>query len=135
MSKNDDRILALTSAINKKKEELAQKSVRFNPVTNCSLEFREKRYNINTLTESQCEYMMIELTALQMAAEKIGIPLELSGYLVADWIADLSARRDILKIKDEERKLKVMENQLNLLLSEDKKTELAIEEIAQSLGI
>lgn len=135
MSKNDDRILTLTSAINKKKEELAQKSVRFNPVTNCSLEFREKRYNINTLTESQCGYMMIELTALQMAAEKIGIPLELSGYPVADWIADLSARRDILKIKDEERKLKAMENQLNLLLSEDKKTELAIEEIAQSLGI
>lgn len=135
MNKNDDRILSLTSAINKKKEELSQKSIRFNPITNCSLEFREKRYNINTLNESQCEYMMIELTALQMASEKIGIVLELSGYSVVDWIADLSARRDILRIKNEERKLKTMESQLNLLLSEDKKTELAIEEIAQSLGI
>lgn len=135
MSKNDERILSLTSAIAKKKEELAKQSTRFNPCTNCSLDFRGQHYNVNTLNEEQCEYMAVELMALQMASESLNVVLKLSGYSVADWIIDLSARRDILRLKSEERKLKAMEEQLNLLLSEDKKKELAIEEIAQSLGI
>lgn len=135
MSKNDERILSLTSAIAKKKEELAKQSTRFNPCTNCSLDFRGQHYNINTLNEEQCEYIMVELMSLKMAADNLDVTLKLSGYPVFDWIMDLRVRHDILKLKSEERKLKAMEEQLNLLLSEDKKKELAIEEIAQSLGI
>lgn len=135
MNSNDEKIIALKEKINKKKEELAKSSGRFMPITNCSIEFRGTRYNINTFNSDQCVNMMAEINALRMSAENLGVTLEISGYNVEDWISDIKNKLAVLSIKNEEKKLKQMEMQLEKLLSEDKKTELEIERIAQSLGI
>lgn len=135
MNSNDEKIIALKEKINKKKEELSKSSGRFMPTTNCSIEFRGARYNINTFNSDQCVNMMVELNALRMSAENLGVTLEISGYNVEDWISDIKNKLAVLSIKNEEKKLKQMEAQLEKLLSEDKKTELEIERIAQSLGI
>lgn len=135
MNSNDEKIIALKEKISKKKEELAKSNGRFVPTTNCSIEFRGTRYNINTFNFDQCVNLMVELNALHMSAENLGVTLEISGYDVKDWISDLKNKCAVLSIKNEEKKLKRMEMQLEKLLSEDKKTELEIEKIAQSLGI
>lgn len=135
MSKNDERILALKEKIAQKKEQISQNSVRFNPITNCSIEFRGQRYNINTLNEEQCVLMLVELKALSNAARELKVELNFSGYSVDDWMEDLESKIYVLKEKSEERQLKAMESQLEKLLSEDKKTELEIDKIAQSLGL
>lgn len=135
MSKNDERILALKTKIDQKKEELSKRTTRFSPITNCSLEFRGQRYNINTMVEEQCVCMLVELKALSNAAKELDVQLNFSGYSVGDWMEDLKSKISILKVKNEERQLKAMESQLEKLLSEDKKTELEIDKIAQSLGL
>ena len=135
MSKNDERILALKEKIDHKKEQISKNPVRFNPVTNCSIDFRGQRYNINALNEEQCVVMLVELKALSNAARELKVELNFSGYSVEDWMEDLEAKISVLKAKSEERQLKVMEAQLEKLLSEDKRTELEIDKIEQSLGL
>lgn len=135
MSKNDERILSLKEKISQKKEQISKNSVRFNPITNCTIEFRGQRYNINTLTEEQCIVMLVELKALSNAARELKVELNFSGYSVDDWMEDLESKISVLKAKSEERQLKAMEGQLEKLLSEDKKTELEIDRIAQTLGL
>ncbi|MFB0830237.1 hypothetical protein [Brevibacillus laterosporus] len=41
-----------------------------------------------------------------------------------DWIKDLKSKLDIVRRKEEEHKLKVMETKLHQLLSNEKKVEL-----------
>ncbi|GFN32439.1 hypothetical protein PCURB6_26990 [Paenibacillus curdlanolyticus] len=48
----------------------------------------------------------------------------MSGYHIEDWIADLKAKLDFLNVKEEERKLKAMEDKLDQLLSDEKKVEM-----------
>ena len=135
MSKNDERILVLKEKIDQKKEQISKSQVRFSPITNCSIEFRGQRYNINALNEEQCIIMLVELKALSNAARELKVKLNFSGYNVEDWMEDLESKISVLKAKSEERQLKAMEAQLEKLLSEDKRTELEIDKIAQSLGL
>lgn len=49
------------------------------------------------------------------------------------WIKDIKSKLSVLALKREENDLKKMESKLDKLLSEDKKTELEIDEIAALL--
>ena len=70
-----------------------------------------------------------------MAADDLGISdLELSGYSIDDWISDIKNKMEVLNVKNEIANLKRMEAKLDKLLSEDKKTELEIDDIAALLG-
>ena len=66
-----------------------------------------------------------------MSAEQLEVLDEcnISGYNVSDWITDIKSKLEIVSYKAEENKLKVMETKLHELLSNEKKTELAIDEI------
>lgn len=79
--------------------------------------------------------MLVELKALSNAARELKVELNFSGYNVDDWMEALDAKIFVLKAKSEERQLKATESQLEKLLSEDKKTELEIDKIAQTLGL
>lgn len=136
MNKNDETILILKKKIAEEKEKLKSMNSKFAPITNCSLEFRDSRYNLNTLNLSQINYLLVELTALSMAADSLEMPdFAISGFSLKEWIADLKNRKDIISIKERERKLKSDEEKLERLLSDEKKTELEISKIAESLGI
>lgn len=132
---NDQRILQLKKQIEEKKEQVG-KSTRFTPLTNCSLELEGERYNINVLSREQLISLMIRLNMYKISASDLGIimaDVEFSGYDVLNWIADIKAKIEILSRKDEERNLKAMEEKLVKLLSDGKKVELELDEIASFL--
>lgn len=58
---------------------------------------------------------------------------EISGYSVTAWIKDIKRKLEVSGLKREEADLKKMESKLDKLLSDDKKTELEIDEIANLL--
>ena len=66
---------------------------------------------------------------LKMSFDKITI----NGYYIRDWMSDILAKINVISYKEEEQKLKTMENKLLELLSSEKKTELAIDEIEKML--
>lgn len=132
---NDDKILALTSQIREKKEEVG-KAKRFSPITNCSIGLYGERYNLNALDREGCVLLMSQIGALVNAAEKLGVDEELviCGYDAIDWLADLRAKYANLTQKDKQQKLKAMEKKLERLLSAEKRTEIEISEIESLLG-
>lgn len=134
MSKNDDRILELQKQVEDKKKELASKKTRFVPITNCILEMDGMTLNLNVLSESALILLWIRLNTYRMSAADLGLhKFEISGYDLEDWITDVKARLEVIATKREENNLKAMETKLDKLLSEDKKTELELDSIAELL--
>lgn len=132
---NDQRILLLKKQIEEKKEKL-NKSQKFSPITNCSIEFEGVRHNLQVLSKEQLVILMIKLNSLRLSAKDLELDgFEISGYDVSDWITDIKAKIDILSRKDEERNLKAMEDKLTKLLSDGKKVELELNEIESILKI
>jgi hypothetical protein len=127
---NDQRILELKKQIATKKEKLG-KTKRFSPVTNCSIELDGIRHNIQVLTKDQLLLLLVKLNSYQMSTKELELDEELiiSGYSLEDWMSDIQSKIDLLSRKDEEKKLKQMEDKLVKLLSEGKKVELEIDEI------
>ena len=59
--------------------------------------------------------------------------MKISGYTIDLWISDIQQKLLDFTLKEEEKKLKSNKELLERLLSEDKKTELMLDEIAASL--
>lgn len=134
MSKNDDRILELKKQIDIKKKMLIEKKVRFTPETNCVLELDGVKYNLNVCADDALAMLMIKLNAYVMSAKDLNIPVpKISGYSINMWINDIKSKLAVSTLKREENELKKMESKLDKLLSDDKKTELEIDEIAALL--
>lgn len=134
MSKNDDRILELKKQIETKKKAIAEKNTRFIPETNCVLELNGVTSNLNVCTDKELTFLLVKLNSYLMSAENLRINnFEISGYSVDLWIKDIKNKLKVIGLKREESDLKRMENKLDKLLSEDKKTELEIDEIAELL--
>lgn len=134
MSKNDDRILELKKQVEDKKKELASKKTRFVPITNCILEMDGMTLNLNVLSERALILLWIRLNTYRMSATDLGLrKFEISGYDLEDWITDVKVRLEVIATKREENDLKAMETKLDKLLSEDKKTELELDSIAELL--
>lgn len=127
---NDEKIIKLKEQIETKRKQL-DKVTRFTPITNCSIEVDAVRQNLQVLTKEQLTMLMIRLNSYKMSAEQLEVLDEcnISGYNVSDWITDIKSKLEIVSYKAEENKLKVMETKLHELLSNEKKTELAIDEI------
>lgn len=133
MSKNDDRVLQLKEIITKKREEL--KTVKkFTPLTNCVLGLEGQMYNLNVLQLNDLQLLLVKLNMYLMSANDLGIKLEISGYNIAEWIADIKSKIEIFEYKKKETELKSLELKLDKMLSDEKKTELELDEIAALLG-
>lgn len=126
--KNDERIMSLKKQIEEKREELEKLKARFVPETNCMLELDSVRYNLHTLSDP-C-YLLLKLTSLTMAAEKLDVnpnDVVISGYPLSLWINDIKNKMKADKYKLEKNNLNNIEKQLTDLLSSDKQTELKID--------
>lgn len=135
MSKNDDRIIELKKQIETKKNILAEQRFRFVPETNCILELDGLTYNLNVCTEDTLTLLMVKLNTYVMSAKDLDIPSPIiSGYEIDLWISDIKHKLAANANKREETNLKKMETKLDKLLSDDKKTELEIDEIASLLS-
>ena len=131
MSKNDERVLQLKKLIETKKAELSTQ--RFVPITNCVLDMEDKKYNLNVLQEKELEFLMVKLNAYAMSADNLKIDLVISGYGVNEWLTDISRKLAIITDKKKRDELKALEAKLDKMLSDEKKTELELDEIAALL--
>lgn len=130
---NDERILKLKEQIKLKKEELKNQPSRFTPVTNCLIELDGLRHNINVLNNDGLTLLLVKLNMYLNSAKELELELNIDGYNVEEWMEDVKNKLSIMNRKNEERKLKVMEAKLDQLLSEEKQTELMIDEIEDLL--
>lgn len=135
MSKNDELILKLKKQIEEKEISL-DKSKRFIPITNCILDLNGLKVNINTLQKEALIGVLVQINSLAISADELGLINEynIGGYNIVSWIEDLKNKLESLKLKTKEQELKQMKNRLEQLLSEDKKVELELEQIAKILN-
>lgn len=132
MSKNDERVLQLKKVIEDKKAEL--KTVkRFTPLTNCVLDLEGQKYNLNVLQLGDLRLLLVKLNMYLISAKDLGINLEIAGYNIIEWITDIKAKTEIFEYKKKESELKALEAKLDKMLSDEKKTELELDEIAALL--
>jgi hypothetical protein len=133
-NENDKTILTLKKQIAQKKSAL-KVSERFSPITNCSIELDGIRSNIQVLTKDQLVTLLVKLNSYKMSAKELGILADyfISGFCVEDWIKDVQAKLMNVNRKVEEFRLKTLEDKLDNLLSNEKKVELELDEIASSL--
>ena len=129
MTKNDERILKLKKEIEKKKEEIEKKDVRFIPKTNCILTLDGDTYNLHVCPVEKLKFLWVKLNMYFMSAKDLSLDFSVSGFPVSDWINDIKNRLSILEVKSEKENLRKMEEQLDKLLSSDKRTELELDRI------
>lgn len=135
MSKNDDRILELKKQVENKKKEIAKKNVKFVPETNLVIEINGIKTNINVLNEKDLKSLLVILNMYRMSSADLEMnDFEISGYKVDEWMNDVRAKINMKTLKNEEAELKRLEEKLDKLLSEDKKTELELDSIAALLN-
>lgn len=130
-TKNDERVLQLKKLIEEKRSELSTQ--RFVPMTNCVLDMEDMKYNLNVLQENELRFLMIKLNAYAMSAENLKEEFVISGYDVNAWLADISGKLAVITDKKKRDELKTLEAKLDKLLSDEKKTELELDEIAALL--
>lgn len=132
--KNDDRILELKKQIEEKKKMLSEKKIRFVPETNCVIDIDGTKRNINVFSDDELKLLMIKLNLYSMSAKDLGIDVpEISGYPINSWITDIKNKLEVSELKKQESDLKQKEAKLEKMLSDDKKIELELDEIAKSL--
>jgi len=136
---NDTKILELKQKIADKKKKIG--NAKFVPITNCSLELDGQRYNIQVLSKDQLTLLLIKMNMYKLSAldleedNKISCyNFNISGYDINSWVYDISNRLKILFSKDEEKKLKELEDTLQQLLSSDKQTEIKLQNIENLLN-
>lgn len=134
MNKNDNKVLQLKEQIRIKKEKIVSLR-KFTPITNMILDIDGKKHNINTMNLEKSMEMAILLNAKFISAKELGLEdtYTVNGYKLYDWICDLKSRIDYLNVRQEENNLEQMEAKLDRLLSEEKKTELELDEIENLL--
>jgi hypothetical protein len=130
---NDNKILLLQEQIKQKKSAITKK--RFAPITNCTLELEENRYNLNGLQEEQLTLLLIKLNAYVMSMKQLSITkCVISGYAIEDWVSDIKSRLEVLSQRNQENELSALEKKLSSLLSSDKKTSLELDNIEAILN-
>ena len=130
MSKNDDRIMLLKKQIDEKKVALMAAKSNEPYKTTCVIDLDGNKINIHVLKSDELAMLLVKLNVYRMSAENLGMQLfAISGYDVNMWMDDVKKRIAMLKFKETEKELRAAEDKLNALLSEDKKTELEIDNI------
>lgn len=139
----DSKILKYTELIAKKREELKELNVpKF--VTNMSypIDNFDTNRKINLRVLNDIGVLIKELSKLKSYKEnydlisaelKIEIPFELGGYSYNDWEHDFKAlisKANMKKLKDE---LDAKERALKLLISENKKKDIEVDELINGL--
>lgn len=131
---NDQIILDLKKQVESKKK-LLKAAEKFSPKTNCNLTLDTERFNLNVIEKSTVLLLLAKLVNLSDGLKKVfpDEPLEISGFEVSLWIEDLKNRFNVLNRKQEETRLKVLEEKLYNLLSLDTKVELEIENLKNQI--
>lgn len=136
---NDEMILKLKDQIATRKEEFDKLPKNFVAETSCIyIDDSGEKFNLRVMTADQLIPLRVKLHMYEMSANDLNIDIHsftVSGFTVDKWMHDIQGRLDEIKRRDAEKDLKADEKLLDSLLSEDKKTELALKDIAARLGV
>ena len=131
--KNDEKILELKKQIENKRQIFKKQNVSYSPITNCLLVLDKVTYN---LCVENLELMLIKVNMMVITAKDAGIDTSkfiISGFTLDDWLTDIKGLLSVQRYKKENNKLNELEKQLTSLLTDDKKVELEIENLAALL--
>lgn len=135
LNNNDDKIMGLRKQIADKKAAL-KATESFSPRTNCSLTLDGQSTNIRAeMSKERLIDLLVKVHALKASADQLGVvdDFKISGYSAQDWITDIKARVMIVNKREEESRLKVLEDKLHALLSVDKKIELELDDLSKQI--
>lgn len=132
---NDERVMQLKELAAKKEEWIKEQSkiVKFEPVTNCSIDLDGKRYNLNVLNKEDLTMLMIKINMYAMSASNLGINLEISGYPTSDWMKDINSKLKVIECREKLQKVREKSDELDSLISKEKRTEMKLDDIAAFL--
>jgi len=131
--KNDTRIETLKAEVAKKKKALGKK-VRFEPITNCVITLRNHNLNINTLDKNDLTVLALDLSSLRKENKSLKLDLSFNGFTVDEWFTDVKSKLDVMIQKEKIKSLELVEKKLTKLLSGEKQTELAIDELESMIS-
>lgn len=141
MSNNDSKIKALLDTIATKKQELGQKP-RISYKTNGVFKYENNDFfNINTIADPQklveaLSYLLIKQNFNDTACNLLSVPtkvLQWNGYTLDEWLEDFKTRLSVVSWESKKRELEASELKLKKLVSEDTRTAMEIDEIANLL--
>lgn len=134
MSANDNRIITLKETIEAKRIEL-QEEKRFIPQTTCCIQLKDgTKINLHTLDTNELSLALIIMQTLFNNAYALNMTdIKISGFYFNEWIDDISALLHNKQVKEKKAQLNQLEKKLDSLLSEDKRTELELDDIANLL--
>lgn len=136
-TKNDNTILLLKDKAKKKRAELGTEP-KFTPVTTCVFTLYGEKVNIHTLDKSKVLFYLTQFRSMIEAAKDIpdASPEDIivDGFDITEWYNDLLSKLSTLQYMKKLRDITALEQKLDKLLSEDKKVELELDDIAKLLN-
>lgn len=142
MAKQDEKIKQLLNKIDSEKKKLGTKpKISWN--TNCMFRFDENNYfNLNTVKDTKVlvealAFLLEKQTMQGEAASRLGIEcpdFEWKGFSLKDWEEDFKLKTRTTEWNAQQKKLANLQKKLKELVSEEAKTEMALDEIEKMLA-
>lgn len=136
-TKNDEMILQLKKKVEEQKAELAKLPRTLQSETSTVFRTDAENLNLRVMSVEQLKLLKVKLHAYVMSAIDLEIGIDeviVSGFSIDKWMHDIDMQISVLTRVEKEKKLKETEATLNRLLSDDKRTELELQELAKMLG-
>ena len=133
-TKNDEMILQLKKKVEEQKAELAKLPRTLHPETSTVLRQDVDNLNLRVMSVWQLKLLKVKLHTYEMAAFDLDMDLDeftISGFTIDKWLHDIDMQISVLTRAEKEKKLKETEATLNRMLSDDKRTELELQELAK----
>ena len=136
-TKNDEMILQLKKKVEEQKAELAKLPRTLQSETSTVFRTDAENLNLRVMSVEQLKLLKVKLHAYAMSAIDLEIGIDevvISGFSIDKWMHDIDMQVSVLTRVEKEKKLKETEAALNRMLSDDKRTELELQELAKMLG-
>lgn len=135
-TKNDEMILQLKKKVGEQKAELAKLPRTLQSETSTVFRQDAENLNLRVMSVEQLKLLKVKLHTYVMAATDLEIGIDeftISGFSIDKWMHDIDMQISVLTRAEKEKKLKETEAALNRMLSDDKRTELELQELAKML--
>lgn len=133
-TKNDEMILQLKKKVEEQKTELAKLPRTLQSETSTVFRQDAENLNLRVMSIEQLKLLKVKLHAYTMAAADLEMEQDevvISGFSIDKWMHDIDMQISVLTRVEKEKKLKETEATLNRMLSDDKRTELELQELAK----
>lgn len=135
-TKNDEMILQLKKKVEEQKAELVKLPRTLQSETSTVFRQDVDNLNLRVMSVEQLKLLKVKLYTYAMAAADLEIGIDeviISGFSIDKWMHDIDTQISVLTRAEKEKKLKETEATLNRMLSDDKRTELELQELAKIL--